>query len=181
MLEADVEIAGVPVTLIDTAGVRDSGNEVEIEGVRRALEAVADAAAVVLLWPADGQRAPTVRDDVPTVRVRSKADLLAGPVRGDAWLRVSAKTGEGLAELEEMLRELVGGGTLEADGEVAIARRHRAGLEVARRELEECCLDTPELAAEHLRWALRAVAELCGEVTDEDVLDRVFSAFCVGK
>jgi len=184
LLEADLEIAGMAVTLIDTAGLRASADPVEEEGVRRAEAAVAGAAVVVELWPVDSDRPPPRRDSggVPTVRVRSKADLQrSGAAAPDGWLPVSCVTCEGLDVLRSKLADAVTGEVVDLGGEVAIGRRHRQLLERASAELDRCDLVEAEVAAEALRWAERALAELIGEVATDDVLDEVFASFCIGK
>jgi len=182
VLEATTEIDGVKTVLVDTAGLGVGGGEVEREGVARAGAALAEAHVAVVLWPADTAQGPPQLALPPGGRrllVRSKADLAPGG--GEGWLRVSARTGEGFAELEARLasvvRELVG----HEDGPVAVGARHRRALERARAELAAVDTGTPELAAEGVRWALAALEELVGEVLTEDVLDEVFATFCIGK
>jgi tRNA modification GTPase len=86
-----------------------------------------------------------------------------------------------LEELREALAELVAADIADLGGEVAIAGRHRRALESAVSELESTDFELPELAAEGVRAALDAVRELTGDVVTEDVLDRVFGSFCIGK
>ena len=184
VLEAELDLEGVRMVIQDTAGLRSGGDEVEKEGRRRAVGAAASAAVVLLLWPTDaceGEEAPETPAGVAVLRVRSKADLAAGNPLNDGWLAVSCHTGEGLEALRERLVRLVAGEIADLGGEVAIAERHRKALEQAMTELEACDLSRPELAAEGVRWALRAVQEMTGEVDSDEVLDGVFSAFCIGK
>ena len=184
LLEAELDLDGVRVVIQDTAGLRTGGDAVEAEGRRRALGAAASAAVVVLLWAADtpeGSSAPKVPSDLPVLRVRSKADLAAGRAPEDGWLPVSCRTGEGVARLIGDLTELVGREVADFGGEVAIAARHRRALEEARAELVGCDPGPPEVAVEAVRWALHRVREMMGEVPSEEVLDEVFSAFCIGK
>ncbi len=182
-IEAVMEVAGVRVELVDTAGLRDGGDEVEVEGMRRSRACAASADVVLELWPADAEGEPRWREDGcgrTVVRVRSKGDLRrdGGP---EDCLSVSCATGSGIAELRNRLQSMVLGTLPDLGGEVAIGERHRLALERAHRELERCDPGHPELAAEGLRWAMRALDELLGEVDDEDVLDRVFATFCIGK
>jgi len=184
LLEAELDLGGVRVVIQDTAGLRAGGDAVEAEGRRRALGAAASASAVVLLWAADapeGSSAPEIPSDLPILRVRSKADLAAGRAPEDGWLPVSCRTGEGVARLLGELTELFGQEVAEFGGEVAIAARHRTALEEARTELVGCDLEHPEVAVEAARWALLRVSEMMGEVPSEEVLDEVFSTFCIGK
>jgi tRNA modification GTPase len=119
---------------------------------------------------------------VPTVLVHSKADLeRASAAAPDGWLPVSCVTGEGLDVLRSKLADAVSGEVVDLGGEVAISRRHRQLLERASVELDRCDPLEAEVAAEALRWAERALAELIGEIAAADVLDEVFASFCIGK
>ncbi len=179
VVEAELEVGGVRVVIRDTAGLRESGDAVEEEGRRRALAAAAAADLVIVLWSADGPPPTAVPADVPVLRLRSKADL--GCESSDGWLAVSCRTGQGLEDFRCRLTDLALGDVPDLGGAVAVASRHRASLEKARAALEGADWSSPELAAEDVRWALRALEELFGEVDDEAVLDGVFAAFCVGK
>lgn len=180
VLEAELEIAGLRVTLADTAGLREAADPVEEEGVRRARAAAAAATVVLELWPADGGPPPGAPpEDAVTIRVISKADLPhpAAP----SLLAVSCTTGDGVDRLRELLAATVAGGVPDLGGEVAISERHRRGLERAAAELAACDLTTPELAAESLRWAATELEALIGGLATEELLDEVFASFCIGK
>ncbi len=182
VLEATTEIAGVRVVLVDTAGTGRGGDAVEREGMARAAAAVAEAHVVVALWPADTAEGPPQISLPPggeSVLVWSKADLGSGG--GEGWLRVSARSEEGLLELEARLASAVRAVIGDEDGPVAAGARHRRALERARDELSAIDPGAPELAAEGVRWTLAELAELTGEVLTEDVLDEVFATFCIGK
>lgn len=184
LLEAELDLDGVRVLIQDTAGLRVAGDDVEAEGRRRALGAAASAAVVVLLWAADapeGSPAPEASAGAPLLRVRSKADLAAGRERVDGWLPVSCRTGVGLAGFLGELKELVCGEVADLGGEVAIAARHRRALEEARAELVACDPTRPEEAVEAARSAQHKVSEMMGKIPSEEVLDEVFSTFCIGK
>jgi tRNA modification GTPase len=184
LLEAELELAGVKVTLVDTAGLRRTGDPVESEGVRRARAAMAGADVVVVLWSVDGAAAPpeTEAHGCEVVSVRSKADL-AGPGwhPEPGWTAVSCLDGDGVEAVRQQLAAVVTGPLPDLGGEVAIGRRHRAALERAAGELADCEPAVPELAAENVRWAADAIAELIGEVATDQVLDEVFGSFCIGK
>jgi tRNA modification GTPase len=180
VLEAELEIAGLRVTLADTAGLREAADPVEEEGVRRARAAAASAMVVLELWPADGGSPPGAPpDDAVTIRVMSKADLPHPDA--PSLLAVSCATGEGIDRLRELLAATVAGGVPDLGGEVAISERHRRGLERAAAELTACDLATPELAAESLRWAAGELEALIGGIATEELLDEVFASFCIGK
>lgn len=183
VVEVELDVAGVRVTLQDTAGLGATEDPVEREGIRRTKGVAADADAVLLLWPADGpqEAVPAVAGGRPTLRIRSKWDLAGAQDAAPPWMTVSCRDGGGVADLRLALAEVVAGEVADLGGEVAIAERHRRSLEVAVTELESADLESPELAAEAVRAALDAARELTGEVVTEDVLDRIFGTFCIGK
>jgi tRNA modification GTPase len=184
LVEGDLEIGGARVTLVDTAGLGEAGAGVEEEAMRRARAARARAAAVIELWPADQAQPPTssqVVDEPTVLRVLSKRDLAPERALETGWTPLSVVTGHGLGELRTALEQVVGALVERPQGEVAIAARHDACLRRAVAELEGCDLGQLELAAESLRWALRTLEELTGAVTTDDLLDMVFSTFCLGK
>jgi tRNA modification GTPase len=184
VLEAELDVNGIRIVVQDTAGLRIGGDEVEIEGRRRAQAAASAADLAVLLWAMDGGDEPSlegVAGEQPVIRVRSKADLSPGTPVDPGWFRLSCHSGEGLDVFQRELTRSARGDIADLGGATAIAERHRRALEVAERELEDCDLRLPEAIAESLRWALRSVDHLIGEVVTEDVLDEVFSAFCIGK
>jgi len=183
VVEAELEIAGVRVILQDTAGLGVTSDPVEREGVRRAKGAAADADGVLVLWPADQPKdaGPATKAHQPTLRIRSKWDLAGDRNVSAPWRALSCSTGVGMEELREALAELVTAEIADLGGEVAIADRHRRALVSAVGELQSTEFELPELAAEGVRAALDAARELTGEVVTEDVLDRVFGSFCIGK
>jgi tRNA modification GTPase len=182
VIEAELDLAGVRTVIQDTAGLRERGDEVEAEGHRRALRAAAAADVVIQLWAQDGGEPPSAPSTgAPVIRIRSKADLSGDNGGDDGWLRVSCHSGEGLDELRSRLMAMVEGEIPDLGDAVAIAARHRKALLSAAEELEGCDPGCPELAAERVRWAVRAVEELIGEIGSEDVLDAIYSGFCIGK
>ncbi len=177
-LESRVILGGVPVTLVDTAGLRDTTDAIEAEGVRRARARADDADLVICLVEAGGE-APS--DPPPNhLLVANKADLgRAGP---EGALRISAKTGLGLVELRARLAQAATDLTQAAGPPPLTRARHRAALLAAATHLddaEEASL--PELRGEDLRLAMRALGRITGAVGVEDILDTVFSSFCIGK
>ena len=178
LVETRLVLAGVPVSLVDTAGLRETRDEVEAEGVRRA-RAKAEAADLVLdIVVGTGMRVPAVGN---VLRVVNKIDL------GDAEasvidLGVSALTGAGIPALLDVLahriRDIAG-----RTSHPAMTRgRHRSCIEAARDHLR-CARQTAfaDILGEELRLAMRALGRLTGQVDVEDVLDTIFSTFCVGK
>ena len=175
-----VEICGERVRLVDTAGLREAGDPVEKLGVEAARRAVAGA-DLVLVTREPGAGAETGLDlpsGVAPLLVGTKADL--GPAGGAGGLRVSARTGAGLEELRREIGRRLGAGG-EGGSFTGLPRQGEA-LRRAAVALDGLGPATPgELAAAGARAALHALGEITGETATEDLLDRVFSTFCVGK
>ncbi len=177
-LEARVVLAGVPVTLVDTAGLRDSDDPIEAEGVRRARVRAAEADLVIAVVEAGDQA------DAPAhprcLLVANKVDL-GGGVPAD-MIGASACTGEGIDSLRERLAREARALT-EAAGPPPLTRaRHRAALQAAQTCLAGAIqARLPELRAEELRLALQALGRITGKVGVEAILDAVFAQFCIGK
>ncbi|WP_043336699.1 tRNA uridine-5-carboxymethylaminomethyl(34) synthesis GTPase MnmE [Belnapia moabensis] len=183
VVEARVDFAGIPVTLADTAGLRDATDEIEAEGIRRARRRAEEADLLLLLFaadqPPDAETLAWRRPDA--LIVLSKSDLGAAAPGLDG-LPISVRTGEGLPALRARLEAeaLARAGTT---GETLLTRpRHRAALQDALAWLDTLpSAPLPELRAEALRAALRAIGRITGRVGVEAVLDVVFSEFCIGK
>jgi tRNA modification GTPase len=173
-LEARVVLGGVPVTLIDTAGLRDTADDIEAEGVRRARARAAVADLVIVVIEA-GE--PGLDGDV---LVANKLDL--GGAVPEGGIGVSALTGEGLAVLRARLAGAARSLT-EGSGPPPLTQaRHRAALLEAQDRLVGAQAATlAELRAEDLRLALRAIGRITGSVGVEDILDTLFARFCIGK
>jgi tRNA modification GTPase len=194
-LEESVELGGIPVTVIDTAGVRPAGDAIEAEGVRRARAAAGEADLVILVL--DASR--SLRNDesaalaerfsgggTETIVVANKIDLAPSGAAGLPWPRaipISALTGEGLDALREAIRgALCGAGPWEDP--VLTNVRHAAALEDTVSALDRARQALPlgeEIVLEDLRAALAALGEITGEVANDDLYDRIFSTFCIGK
>ena len=192
-IEAHAVIEGFPFRVVDTAGLRESDERIERLGIEISKRYLEKADLILFCEPGDaeagtGEESFVAARTAPVVRVRTKADLLPVPRPASSVPAVSVVTGEGLAELRRRLAE-VAFGRLLALGHVepVVTRaRHRAALERAVGELDNFwgARDTgvdAAAAATHLRAAVLALDDLIGAVTPEDVLDRVFAAFCVGK
>jgi tRNA modification GTPase len=194
VLREDIDIEGMPLHVIDTAGLREEADAVESEGIRRAQAAMEKADRLLIVVDATTGRMPppeTVPPGVPVTIVRNKLDLTAEPAglaedgQGRALVRVSALTGAGLAALRDHLKACVGH-TGEAGGAFSARRRHLDALTRAQRHataaLEQLAeFRAGELAAEELRLSQEALGEITGEVTSEDLLGRIFASFCIGK
>ncbi|GAA5533181.1 tRNA uridine-5-carboxymethylaminomethyl(34) synthesis GTPase MnmE [Deinococcus aluminii] len=181
-LEAQLSLAGVPVTLVDTAGIRETGDEVEAAGVRQAVS-LAGAADLVLALEDGSQPREALPAGLPeearVLRVRTKADLPPAWTDPDT-LPVSALTGQGLPELRNAIHAALIGDA--ARGEAWLTTERQA--DAARRALThiQAARTLPDdLAGYELEEALRALADLTGRDVQEDVVDAVFRNFCVGK
>jgi tRNA modification GTPase len=183
VIEVHLDLAGCPVILADTAGLRETDDEIEAEGVRRARARAAAADLMVALFDATTAPDEATRALVgpETIVVRSKADLGAphGEIGG---LLVSARTGAGLAELLARLTAAVTDRFAAADQPALTRARHRSALTEARDALARSrSARLPELAAEDLRLAARALGRITGRIDVEDLLDVIFRDFCIGK
>ncbi|MBV8764946.1 MAG: tRNA uridine-5-carboxymethylaminomethyl(34) synthesis GTPase MnmE [Hyphomicrobiales bacterium] len=186
-VEVHLDLGGVPVTLVDTAGLRDGGDEVEAIGVARARERVAKSDLVLWLEPAMDLGEASAEAPPECLRVTTKLDLAPKSLTPPG-LAISAVTGVGLPELMGLLvqraRELAG-----AQENVLIARaRQRAALHACAEELKALLKLADgkkgaalEFQAEHLRRAMRELGRLIGQVDVEEVLGEIFAAFCIGK
>jgi len=189
VLEVHLDLGGYPVTLADTAGVREAENIVEKEGIRRAVDR--GRAADLVLWMQDATTAEVpvpaaVAEEAGAVwRVANKIDLLdSGSKRPDGdWQAVSVKTGAGFQALTDALGRFAAERCGSGSGMITRAR-HRQALGMCRDALvrAETAFDSePELLAEEVRLACEALGRITGRVGVEDVLDLIFSEFCIGK
>ncbi|HJQ19750.1 MAG TPA: tRNA uridine-5-carboxymethylaminomethyl(34) synthesis GTPase MnmE [Gemmatimonadaceae bacterium] len=195
-LEAVVEAGGWPIRLVDTAGLRDASDTIEQLGIEVSREYL-DRADLVLVCgdSADSlraaERAVADASRAPTIEVRTKSDIVRAdePARRNGVQWVSAATGEGLRELSAAIAARLEKtkGILALDAPLVTRERHRVALTHACNELRAFLTAWEQqslpavVAAVHLRDATRHLEELIGTVDVDDVLDRIFSSFCVGK
>jgi len=202
ILREHIQIDGLPLHIIDTAGLRDSEDPVEQEGVRRAWKEIESADHILLLHDATqafDEKENNLQESLaqagpPMTLVVNKIDLpdkvkIDLPRTGTSSelveIRVSAQTGEGLEQLKDYLKQCVGyisGG----EGQFMARRRHLEALAVASQHLEKGEKQLQEFAAgeilaEELRLAQQALGDITGEVTADDLLGEIFSSFCIGK
>jgi len=194
VLRESLSLDGIALELADTAGLRETEDEVEREGVRRAHGELQHADVALLVTDAEHADADlaffaTLPPGVERLVLVNKIDrdgLVARvePRHGLVWLWVSAKTGDGLDALREHLKRLAGAGS--GEGAFSARRRHVLALESVRTHLDHVAtvLATSragELAAEDLRQAQHALGEITGAYTGDDLLGAIFSSFCIGK
>ena len=193
VLEVHLDLGGYPVTVLDTAGLREAADEIEAEGVRRARDRAARADLRLLLF--DGAAWPEL--DAPTLAladgdglcVVNKADLALLPeplrVAERPAVRLSCRTGEGFERLLEVLSATAAERMAPGMTPLLTRSRHRAALRATLEALERFGLapDRGELAllAEDLRLAARALGRITGRVGVDEILDRIFAEFCIGK
>ena len=192
LIEAHIDLGGIPVHMVDTAGLRASDDDIEAEGVRRARETI-DAADLVLCVLDDSDSVSSQFElhletgrTTKQITVFNKSDL-SGRLIGDtsdginAAVAVSAKNGTGIKQLTEAIRTALG---FQGDDEdlILARRRHLNVLEQALGLMDSAsALDEPELVAEELRLAHRLLCEITGVFSTEDLLGEIFSSFCIGK
>jgi len=191
VLREQLNLDGMPVHVLDTAGLRPVDDMVEGEGVRRARAAQSSADRILLVVDdtAAGDLAALCAElppGVPYTIVRNKIDLSGRPPGASATeAAVSARTGQGLADLEAHLKACAGYRDA-GEGAFTARRRHVDALARSRDHLERAVAglrarQAPELAADDLAAAHAAVGELVGEVSNEELLASIFSTFCIGK
>lgn len=202
VLREHIHIDGMPLHVVDTAGLRDTDDQVERIGVERALKAIGEADRVLLvvdstapeaadpfaLWPEFLDQKP---DPARVTLIRNKADLSAEPVElttcedGHVTLSLSAKSAAGLDLLREHLKACMGYQQT-AENSFSARRRHLEALRLASSHLEHgraqlTLAGAGELLAEDLRQAQQALGEITGAFSSDDLLGRIFSSFCIGK
>ncbi len=201
-IEETVNLKGIPINLIDTAGIRETSDLVERIGVERSLQKLKEADVVLFVLDASKEK-PSEEDlklarlvegvKKPTIVVLNKIDLGRKldlsqlPLKAERVVEVSAKTGEGIEKLADAILEVAGVQTAEG-GNIYISVRHEELLKRAKKALENALkylregeFYSPEILMLDIREASDALGEIIGEVTTEDVLGQIFSTFCIGK
>jgi tRNA modification GTPase len=198
VLRERIDIDGLPLHVLDTAGLRDSDDVVEREGVRRAAAEMARADRVLFVIDTSNDPAaraydeelPRLPADVPVTLIFNKIDLSAGlpvadTISGPPRINVSAVTGTGLDLLRSHLKDSVSFQTA-GNGSISARRRHLEALARARENVETAARELTqrragELVAEELRAAQQSLEEITGVFTADDLLGRIFGSFCIGK
>ena len=192
-IEETANIRGIPVVFMDTAGLRETGDEIEQEGIRRSHEALRKAELILHVLdhsePLTEEDRRYLAEDAGERRivVRNKIDLPGRLELAEPTVSVSCTTNAGIEELKDRIKELVWSGEIRADNlQLMVNARHRDALARAKAATGKTIAAlaaglTLELAAMDLRIAVNAIGEIVGKTSTEDLLDRVFSQFCIGK
>ena len=196
ILRERIDIDGLAVELVDTAGLRNDPDRIEAEGIRRARDAIRKADAI--LWIQDSTNdvddsitdlEPALAPDMPVIRVRNKTDA-SGELPGidpkdPRKVNISAKTGEGEDALRTAIRRLAGYRD-QGEGAFTARRRHVQAIRETREHFDRGCAALKndragEIFAEELRLAQNALGEITGSFSSDDLLGKIFSEFCIGK
>ena len=193
ILRERIDIDGLAVELVDTAGLREDPDAIEAEGIRRARQALSGADAVLWIRDATDDAGDAmdeaVPQDIPVITLRNKIDLTGEPpglVQSDpAVVNISAKTGAGTDALRACIGDVAGYRDL-GEGAFTARQRHIEALQDAERHFEtgrQALLDMKagEIFAEELRLAQEALSPITGEFSSDDLLGRIFAEFCIGK
>ena len=199
-IEVGLEIAGVPVVVTDTAGWRQTDDPIEKEGIERARQAAAEADVLVIVidgsrpgWSSEMSEIITWSSQTSLVLLNKSDEGLvdddklhnAGHIFEENMLSVSAKDGSGLSEIEAWLADVIKNLNRTSSSVILTRVRHqqavRQALEHLQASLELSVIDQTELVAEEFRSATLALSRILGHVDIEDVLDHIFSSFCIGK
>jgi tRNA modification GTPase len=194
-IEEHLNINGLPVRIVDTAGIREAHGMAEREGVKRSLKAIEDADLVLGL--VDGSAPLNAEDTGMIERLRHRSSIMVLNKKdlpqetldlsgcGLPIISISAKTGEGLDALKRMVFDSCTGGAGRAEGVVVTNLRHKTALEAALRALEAAGgiihREPLEITAVELRDALDSLGRIVGAVTTDDILEKIFNDFCIGK
>ena len=201
-IEESMDVRGIPLLLIDTAGIRHTSDEIEHEGVRLTKEKAVEAELILLVL--DGSE-ELDNDDIEVLRasadkkaviiinksdlgIKLRHDALPFMISRDYTVETSAKLGSGIEELKDKIKGLLTGVTSHTDGsEIMLTElRHKLALEASAHSLKSFLLmlesgESPEFLAIDIRAALDSIGEITGEITTEEILGRIFSKFCIGK
>lgn len=194
VMREHIVLDDIPLHLVDTAGLRESEDLVEKEGIRRAWQEVSRADCVLMVIDSSSSTPSSELNEairralpaaVPIIQVFNKIDVLnLAPKKEKDAVYLSAKLGQGLELLKEKIKEVVGYQSTE--GQFLARRRHLHALDRAKElllagQLQLTELRAGELLAEDLRLAHQALGEITGEFSADDLLGRIFSSFCIGK
>lgn len=189
VLRETIDLDGLAVELVDTAGLREDPDRIEAEGIRRARRALeqADAVLVVVDAAAPDTADVTLPDGLPRLTIRNKIDLTGeDPGATDGVVRLSAQTGAGLPALRDAIKQLAGFDSEAGDGALTARQRHLDALAASEAHFNAGvdaleASSAGEILAEELRLATDALGEITGRLSSDDLLGHIFSTFCIGK
>ncbi len=187
VIDVSLDIAGVPVRISDTAGIRASNDQIEQEGIKRAVQRAKDSDLVILMSDLSQENADFNEDladlgQKPVIRVANKIDLGVRAINGDFDLEISLKGRKNLELLLEKIENEVKKLIPNVNEALITKQRYRDSLTHALNALEEFSLDKNiELAGEDLRIASSEIGRITGKIGVDDILDVIFSKFCIGK
>jgi tRNA modification GTPase len=191
VLRETISIDGLPVHIADTAGIRESSDQIEAEGIRRAKATIerSDLALLVLdleeTQDAETKLGRELPANIPVIRVWNKVDIAPGREEHAGVINISAKTGQGIDRLKTLIRDAVGlretqeGSFSARTRHLDALRRTRAHLQTGEEQLK--VNNAPEMLAEELRLAQKSLGEITGEFLPDDLLGAIFANFCIGK
>jgi tRNA modification GTPase len=186
LIEVAMDIGGYAVTLVDTAGIREAGSDIESEGIRRALHRAEHADITLRLYDSTRIEKYVTEisgfDDKNTLVIATKSDLAPLPALPLTAIAISTKTGDRIPELIDALKQKIALRMESAASPLITRARHRAALSDALAALARFDARAPlELSCEELRLAASSIGKITGKIWVDDVLDLVFSRFCIGK
>lgn len=188
-VDINLDLKGFPVIITDTAGIRETKNQIEKQGITRALQKIEDADAVIALYDASEGDFDDKLINISAkniIYVANKADKLSDNkkelIKAKNHLLISAKYGDGLSELLNTLTEIIKNNFTSSSNLLITRTRYRKALEACLENLEEFSLDKEiVLAAEDIRLSCRAIGQITGIVKVDEILDNIFGSFCIGK
>lgn len=194
VLKLHIQVDGLPIQIIDTAGIRKTDDLIESEGVRRAQDQLQKADVILWVYDANAEVVPTPSADLlltsPVIKIKNKIDLIGlEPQLRESLdgveIALSATTGAGLDLLRTQLKKCAGVGVI-SEGAFIARRRHLEALQHGLQSLDAALLHLTEqlgieFVAEELFQAQQSFGEITGKVTSDDLLGRIFSSFCIGK
>jgi tRNA modification GTPase len=191
VLRETISIGGVPVHIADTAGIRESSDQIEAEGIRRARATIEQSDLALLVLDLEGaENAEQILSgelpaNIPVIRVWNKVDIAPGQKEQADTINISAKTGQGIDRLKTAIKDAVGlreaqeGSFSARTRHLDALRRTRAHLQTGEEQLK--LNNAPEMLAEELRLAQKSLGEITGEFLPDDLLGAIFASFCIGK
>jgi len=193
VIRANIQIRGIGLHFLDTAGLREATDEVEKMGIALTHSTVRRSDLIMLVldamlgWTTEDERiVASLPQDIPLLIVWNKIDIAGTPqllhLESGAQTAISARSGEGVDELQERILSMIGWRS-EEGGALMARERHINALNMAKLHLDHAktVVDLPELFAEELRYAQSLLGEITGKVTSDDLLGRIFGSFCIGK